>query len=371
MRLGGGSRYQIFPSLVPSDTVVCATPRALETSFVMATKNQRILYASYEGFSALTLLNSFPVRLAAPIHDVLVINDLSEHSGLLLVNKRGGFTLMKGVWDRGSTPTEAAVFTACFPPPRGGWIDLRTVYHGPTRTLFYGGPIGASGATEIHGFHVAEEQIAQRLEVPGNPSLTCLSAHLSQRALLAGFADGVVRYYDDRQRQGGVSAVAALPAAEDAIGGGEAVLGVGPIAMTPSSTFSIAAMTRHTLCLFDTRKLNQPALRMDVRALLNAGEDGGAGGGGGGALPFITCGAVGLYTGLIGLGFSDDSYAAFNPKGRILTEGRIYTTTTTATTSSSAEAATNAPLSRFPRSFISHPLRPLLSFGGDLMFFHL
>ncbi|CCW70879.1 unnamed protein product [Phytomonas sp. Hart1] len=359
--LGSGSRYQIFPSLVRSDMVICTAPRTLEMSFVMATRDQRVMYVSYEGYNTLTVQNSFVPRLAGPIHDLLVINDLSEHSGLLLVNKRGGFTLLKGVLERDATPTEAAVFTACLPPPSGAWIDLKTVYHGRTMTLFYGGAIGAGGMTEIHGFRVGEEQVTQRMVVPGNPTLSCLTAHTSQRALFAGFSDGVVRYYDDRRMQGGVSVVASLPAGERER---EAVLGVGPIATAASTTFRIATMTSSALCVFDTRKLNTPTLRMGVRELLLGGEGEGKGKGPLSApLPSISCGEVGLYTGLIGLGFSDGSYAAFNPKGQNLIEGRVRPST--------CQTEGGAASNLFPRSLSSHPLRPLLTYGGDLMYFHL
>lgn len=81
---------QVLPSLIPSDQVICAVFRALELETIFATKNQQIHHTSYETYTAHTFIRHFSVSLDAPLHDMLVINDLAEQAGLLLVNKQGG-----------------------------------------------------------------------------------------------------------------------------------------------------------------------------------------------------------------------------------------------------------------------------------------
>lgn len=366
----GMSRHLVLRSVIRPDTVICSAFRALEASFVVATKDQRISYISYDNYSSQVLLHSFGVRLSGPLHDLHIINDLSEHSGLLLVNKRGGFSLMKGCWEPNTIPTEAAVFSACPPPsPPNRWLDLKSTYRSNTATLFYGGPIGEDGGTAIHFLSLAEEQVSQRLPVSGNPVLTCLEAHTTQRAVLAGFKDGVVRYYDDRQRQGQVGAVGMITCRPpDAPSGtpAEAVVGTGLLSNS-GNNFSICAATRSALYVFDTRKLNEPFLYADTRRLLGAPD---------GNLPpaSITRCSVGVHTGLIALSFQNDTYAAFNAKGLILNDHPLSVLVggehSPQPTHSSAHPTTAAP-TILPFSCMAHPLRPLMTFGGELVFLQL
>ncbi|CAG9575071.1 conserved hypothetical protein [Leishmania major strain Friedlin] len=396
-------RHLVLRSAVRPDTVVCTAFRALEASMVVATKNQRISYISYDNYNSQQELHSFPVQLSGPLHDVHVINDLSEQSGLLLVDKRGGFTLMKGCWAPYSVPTEAAVFSACPPPPANRWLDLKSTYRSSAAVLFYGGPIATDGGTAIHMVSLAEEQVVQRLSVSGNPVLTSLETHTTQRALLAGFSDGVVRYYDDRQRQGQMGAVgmvscrapgAAVTAAV------EAVVGAGPVAT--NTGFSIAAATRSAFFIFDPRKLSEPQLSVTHQDLYYGygGLEGASldiGGIGADAAaaslssslpntstvpvpcppsaPRIARCSVGIHTGLVGLCFQNNTYAAFNTKGLILNERPLAVMVggveEPALSQQQQQGRQSSGPSILPGSCVAHPLRPLMTFGGELMFLQL
>ncbi|KPA79470.1 hypothetical protein ABB37_05303 [Leptomonas pyrrhocoris] len=405
-------RHIVLRSALRPDTVVCMAFRALEASMVVATKNQRLSYISYDNYNSQQILHSFPVQLSGPLHELHIINDLSEQSGLLLVDKRGGFSLMKGCWDPNTVPTEAAVFSACPPPPPNRWLDLKSTYRSSAAQLFYGGPIGPDGGTAIHIVSLAEEQVVQRLNVSGNPTMTSLETHTTQRALLAGFSDGVVRYYDDRQRQGQMGAVGMvncrLPGTPlTALM--EAVVGAGPVAT--NTGFSIVAATRSTFFVFDARKLSEPQLYVSNQDLYygfgynpqgggnsssssaNTITVAGSGGAGGAAsasrassaaapvhgaatpavAPRITRCSVGVHTGLVGLSFQNNTYAAFNTKGLILNdhplsvsegmEGQL--------TPHQQQQTRSATQPILPGSCVAHPLRPLMTFGGDLMFLQL
>ncbi|CAJ1009123.1 putative Raptor N-terminal CASPase like domain containing protein [Leishmania naiffi] len=398
-------RHLVLRSAVRPDAVACTAFRTLEASMVVATKDQRIWYVSYDNYDSQQELHSFAVQLSGPLHDVHIINDLSEQSGLLLVDKRGGFTLMKGCWDPNSVPTGAAVFSACPPPPANRWLDLKSTYRSSAAVLFYGGPIATDGGTAIHMMSLAEEQVVQRLSVSGNPVLTSLETHTTQRALLAGFSDGVVRYYDDRQRQGQMGAVgmvscrapaAALTAAM------EAVVGAGPVAT--NTGFAIAAATRSCFFIFDSRKLSEPQLcvtnqdlyygrgGLERASLDNGSIDTDAAAAslslslpttstihapGPPPAPRIMRCSVGIHTGLVGLCFQNNTYAAFNTKGLILNEYPLTVMMggageSTLSQQRQLQQGQHAScLSILPGSCVAHPLRPLMSFGGELMFLQL
>ncbi|AYU79393.1 Raptor N-terminal CASPase like domain containing protein, putative [Leishmania donovani] len=395
-------RHLVLRSAVRPDTVVCTTFRALEASMVVATKNQRISYISYDNYNSQQELHSFPVQLSGPLHDVHIINDLSEQSGLLLVDKRGVFTLMKGCWDPNSVPTEAAVFSACPPPPANRWLDLKSTYRSSAAVLFYGGPIATDGGTAIHMVSLAEEQVVQRLSVSGNPVLTSLETHTTQRALLAGFSDGVVRYYDDRQRQGQMGAVGMVscraPGAAVAAAV-EAVVGAGPIAT--NTGFSIAAATRSAFFIFDPRKLSEPQLcvthqdlyyghgRVEGASLDIGGVGADAAAASLSSLPntstvpvpcpplaprIVRC-SVGIHTGLVGLCFQNNTYAAFNTKGLILNERPLAVMADGVVEPALSQQLQQGRQSSgppiLPGSCVAHPLRPLMTFGGELMFLQL
>ncbi|KAG5503206.1 hypothetical protein GH5_04269 [Leishmania sp. Ghana 2012 LV757] len=394
-------RHLVLHSAVRPNTVVCAAFRALEASMVVATKSQRISYISYDNYNSQQELHSFPVRLSGPLHDVHIVNDLSEQSGLLLVDKRGGFTLMKGCWDPNSVPTEAAVFSACPPPPVNRWLDLKSTYRSSAAVLFYGGPIATDGGTAIHMVSLAEEQVVQRLSVSGNPVLTSLETHTTQRALLAGFSDGVVRYYDDRQRQeqmGAVGMVSCRAPGAAVTAPMEVVVGAGPIAA--SHGFSIAAATRSAFFIFDSRKLSEPQLfvtHQDLyygrgafeRASLDIGGIGPDAAVASMPLsptasttpvpdpppaPRITRCSVGIHTGLVALSFQNNTYAAFNTKGLILNERPLTVmmdATGETTGAPQQQGGHSSDLPILPGSCVAHPLRPLMTFGGELMFLQL
>ncbi|GET89150.1 hypothetical protein, conserved [Leishmania tarentolae] len=396
-------RHLVLRSAVPPDTVVCTAFRALEASMVVATKNQRISYISYDNYNSQQELHSFPVQLSGPLHDVHIINDLSEQSGLLLVDKRGGFTLMKGCWDPNSAPTEAAVFSACPPPPANRWLNLKSTYRSSAAMLFYGGPIATEGGTAIHMMSLAEEQVVQRLSVSGNPLLTSLETHTTHRALLAGFSDGVVRYYDDRQQQGQMGAVgmASCRAPGAAVATTmEVVVGAGPVAT--NAGFSIAAATPSAFFIFDPRKLTEPQLCVTHQDLYygyasaertsldidGVGADAAAASvasllPNSSTAPFpdpsqaprITRCSVGVHTGLVGLCFQNNTYAAFNTKGLILNERPLAVIVDgTAELTLPKQHQQGRPSSGppiLPGSCVAHPLRPLMTFGGELMFLQL
>jgi hypothetical protein len=399
-------RHLVLCSALRPDMVVCTAFRALEASMVVGTKNQRISYVSYDSYNSQLNLHSFPVQLSGPLHEVHIINDLSEQSGLLLVDKRGGFSLMKGCWDPKIVPTEAAVFSACPPPPPNRWLDLKSTYRSSSALLFYGGPIGPDGGTAIHAVSLAEEQVVQRLNVSGNPVMTSLETHTTQRALLAGFTDGVVRYYDDRQRQGQMGAVGMVncrvpgtPLSTPM----EAVVGAGPVAT--NTGFSIVASTRSALYVFDARRLSEPQLcvghqdlyygagynpqtsSVSANTITAAAVSGGLDGAGWRAgsaasshsagapavAPHITRCSVGVHTGLVGLSFQNNTYAAFNTKGLILNERPLSVSDGAEgqLTPHQQQQARPATQQILPGSCVAHPLRPLMTFGGDLMFLQL
>ncbi|KPI87316.1 hypothetical protein ABL78_3599 [Leptomonas seymouri] len=403
-------RYLVLRSALRPDTVVCTAFRALEASMIVATKNRHISCISYDNFNSQINLHSFPVQLSGPVHELHIINDLSEQSSLLLVDKRGGFSLLKGCWGPNTVPTEAAVFSACPPPPPNRWLDLKSTYRNSSALLFYGGPIGPDGGTAIHMVSLAEEQVVQRLNVSGNPTVTSLETHTTQRALLAGFSDGVVRYYDDRQRQGQMGAVGMLscrvpgtPLATPI----EAVVGAGPVAT--NTGFSIVAATRSALFVFDSRRLNEPQLCLSNQDLYygfsskpHTGSSSRsstitAASSAGGAVdaaasqafsvapshgvvtpavaPRITRCSVGVHTGLVGLSFHNNTYAAFNTKGLILNEHPLSVSDgmegqlTPHQQQQQQTRPSTQPI--LPGSCVAHPLRPLMAFGGDLMFLQL
>ncbi|KAG5476926.1 hypothetical protein LSCM1_05259 [Leishmania martiniquensis] len=393
-------RHLVLRTAVRPDTVVCTAFRALEASMVVATKDQRISYISYDNYNSQQELHSFPVRLSGPLHDVHIVNDLSEQSGLLLVDKRGGFTLMKGCWDPNSVPAEAAVFSACPPPPANRWLDLKSTYRSSAAVLFYGGPIANDGGTAIHMVSLAEEQVVQRLSVSGNPVLTSLETHTTQRALLAGFSDGVVRYYDDRQRQeqmGAVGMMSCRAPGAAVTAPMEVVVGAGPVATNHG--FFIAAATRSAFFLFDSRKLSEPQLSVthhDIyygcgafeRASLDAGgicTDAAAASMSSSPTtsstpvpapppaPRITRCSVGIHTGLVGLAFQNNTYGAFNTKGLILNERplTVIDAAEEAAWPQQQQGGHSSGLPILPGSCVAHPLRPLMTFGGELLFLQL
>ncbi|RNF18678.1 regulatory associated protein of mTOR [Trypanosoma conorhini] len=352
------TRYQVLPSLIPGDQITVATFRALEPTMVLATKNRRIYHTSYETYNTQTHIYGFSVPLFAPLHDVLVINDLSEQAGLLLVTKEGGFSLIRGCWGEGQgRPTEVAAFSAC--PPRG-IVDIKSVYRSYNANLLYGGPIGSNGGTEIHVLSLDEEQVIQRMRVSGDPTLTSLTAHTTTRAIFAGCSDGVVRYYDDRQKQGflgvvgmfnckGLSSSASSFTASSSTA--EAIVGAGPVE-TGTGAFMVAAATRSAVHIYDCRKFTEPAFEVDVFSLC----------GGHGGWPSVTRSpsiiafATGVHTGLLGALLSGGSYLAMNARGRALLEKPIK--------------VSNTQGSPLPGSCAVHPLRPFMSVGGEIMYMH-
>lgn len=411
-------RHLVLRSALRPDTVVCAAFRALEASMIVATKNQRVSYVSYDNYSSQLNLHSFPVQLSGPLHELHIINDLSEQSGLLLVDKRGGFSLMKGCWDPNTVPTEAAVFSACPPPPPNRWLDLKSTYRSSSALLFYGGPIGPEGGTAIHAVSLAEEQVVQRLNVSGNPTMTSLETHTTQRALLAGFADGIVRYYDDRLRQGQMGAVGMVncrfPGAPLSAPM-EAVVGAGPVAT--NTGFSVVAATRSAFYVFDARRLSEPQLCVSnhdlyygfgynsqganasantITTAAGSSSSGAVSGVDGtvsrtssaapahgvvvapAAAPRITRCSVGVHTGLVGLSFQNNTYAAFNTKGLILNEHPLSVSdgaegqlTPHQQQQQQQQQSRSSAQTILPGSCVAHPLRPLMTFGGDLMFLQL
>lgn len=356
------ARYQVLPSPLRADNVVCSAFRALDASVAVATANQQLSILSYESYNAQLVLLSLPLRLGGPVHDVLAINDLSEQSGLLVVDKRGGFSLMRGCWESSSTPTEAAVFSACPPPQPDRWLGVKCAYRTNTATLFYGGPISPSGDTEVHVLSLAEEQVVQRLAVSGSPELNSLVTHPSQRVLLAGFSDGVVRYYDDRQMHNQMSTVGMMfckPSAADGGGGvavAEAVIGAGPVAAGSGSgaAFTVVAATRSAVYIFDARKLNAPTAVYSHRQLYEGGPSSSA--------PFMTQCSVGTHTGLLAIAFADNTFGAYNVKGRILIDAPMLVSGY----ATGAGATAVPPV--LPATCMAHPLRPLMTVGGDLVF---
>ncbi|RNF10046.1 regulatory associated protein of mTOR [Trypanosoma rangeli] len=351
------TRHQVLPSLISGDQIISATFRALEPNMVLATKNRHIYHTSYETYSTQTRIYGFAVSLLSPLQDVLVINDLSEQAGLLLVTKEGGFSLIKGCWGEGhGVPTEVAAFSACSPR---GFVDIKSVYRSYNANLLYGGSIGSNGGTEIHVLSLDEEQVIQRLRVSGDPTLTSLTANTTTRAIFAGCSDGAVRYYDDRQKQGflgvvgmfnckGVLSSVSFPTAAASA---DAVVGAGPVE-TGAGVLMVAAATRSAVYIYDSRKFTEPSLVVDIFSLC----------GGHGGWPSVSRSssilafATGVHTGLLGALLSDGTYLAMNARGRALLEKPIKVSNTQ-----------GPPL---PGSCVVHPLRPFMSVGGEIMYMH-
>ncbi|ESS69251.1 hypothetical protein TCDM_01996 [Trypanosoma cruzi Dm28c] len=348
------TRYQVLSSLLPGDQIISTAFRALEPTMVLATKNRHIYHTSYETYSTQTHVHGFSVRLFAPLHDVLVVNDLSEQAGLLLVTKDGGFSLLRGCWKEGQgMPTEVATFSACSPR---GHIDIKSVYRSYNANLLYGGPIGSNGGTEVHVLSLDEEQVIQRLRVSGDPTLTSLTAHTTTRAIFAGCSDGAVRYYDDRQKQGflGVIGMLNCKGASSSVNSSfsssvEAVVGAGPVEVG-AGALTFATATRSAVRLYDSRKFTEPSLEVDIFSF--------CGGHGGwpsvSRSPSIVAFATGVHTGLLGALLSDGSYLALNARGRILLEKPLK--------------VSNTQGSLLPGSFVVHPLRPFMSVGGEIFY---
>nr|CCC52562.1 conserved hypothetical protein, fragment [Trypanosoma vivax Y486] len=341
-------QHQVLPSLLSGDQVICATFRALDTTLVIGTKKQHIYNISYESYKKQEHINSFGVRLAAPLHDILVINDLAEQAGLLLVNRHGGYSLLRGPWDNSQVPpTEVAAFSAC---PLHKTVLIKSAYRSYNANLFYGGPIGEGGCTEIHVLSLDEEQVVQRLSVPGDPAITSLVAHTTGRALLAGCSDGTVLYYDDRQQQGSLGAVSTLQCRSSAMVERHTMwaspIDVGGAALT------IATASPTSVCLYDSRKSTVPVVEVDVTTLSRT-----QGGCSLASAPVhISAFAAGVHTGMLGLFLSDGTYTALNMKGRPLLGEPI------------GVKNTKGPL--FAEGFAVHPLRPALTLGGEVFLIH-
>nr|CCC94679.1 unnamed protein product [Trypanosoma congolense IL3000] len=340
--------HQVLLSLVPCDQVICATFRALETSMVLATKSQRIYHTSYESYNTQKQIHSFQVHLAAPLHDILVINDASERPGLLLVNQRGGYSLVRDCWGKSSvSPTEVAAFCVC-PPLRT--VCIKSAYRSHNANLFCGGPIGYGGGTEIHILSLAEEQVIQKLKVSGDPTITSLTTHTTGRAVFAGCSDGVVRYYDDRQKQGFLGAVVALRCRTSPSSGVESVVGAGPVEKDVAA-LTVAISSHAGVCLYDTRKITAPFLEISAQELRGSRDHAS-----GSESPFICGFDAGTHTGMLGVLFSDGTYTALNVRGRPLLEKPIH--------------VMNAQGTLLPGAFAVHPLRQAMSVGGEILVIH-
>ncbi|SCU64890.1 Raptor N-terminal CASPase like domain containing protein, putative [Trypanosoma equiperdum] len=339
--------HQILQSLLPCDQVICSTLRVLETAMVIATRNQYIYHVSYESYSVQETVHSFQVHLASPLHDILVINDASEQAGLLLVNQRGGYSLIRDCWEKTQgSPVEVAVFSAC-PPQRT--VDIKSAYRSHNANLIYGGPIGYGGGTEIHILSLDEEQVIQQLKVSGDPTITSLSAHTTGRAVFAGCSDGLVRYYDDRQKQGFLGAVGSLRCGTTSHSPMEAVLGAGPVERDVAQ-LTIAMASRSAVYLYDTRKVNAPYLEVRVNELCDAVVPSSAA-----KPPPIRAFDAGTHTGMLGVLFADGTYTALNARGRPILRRAIQT-------------RVQGPI--FPGSLAVHPLRRVMSVGGEILVVH-
>lgn len=368
--------FQVISSeLNANDPIVASSFRLLEPQLVVVTKGQMLYNISYENFVRQKVLSSFRLsRFTSPVREIHVINDLSEHCGLLAVTKNGRFVILRGCTATStSTPgshgtpetelKEVGTFSPCPATTRG--VQLRSSYVSNTATLIYGGPIGAGGRVAIHSLSLVEEQVMHELDVVGEANLTSLTAHPACRAVYAGFSDGVVRFYDDRQGSGQIAPVAdgfcggpGMPAN----GVARVVVGVGPIAT--GHGYSVVGATTGGCCIFDTRKWKQPisvfshetlyrsvgdqerssydAFR-EPQTAFNASPT---------EVPYLSRCSVSPYLGLLGMCFSDAKYGLFSSKGQLLCDGLQTVTGNRA----------------FSETCIAHPVRPFMSMSGDLLF---
>lgn len=352
------TQVNCFPQ--PHDQIACGQFRLLEPQVIFAERNNRISIVDYESHDTPTVVMQIAHPGSVPIHDLMLINDLSTDPGLVVLNKVGGFTVYRGIGDPRVAPQEACSFAAC---SATGVVDLHCGYRADGH-LLYAGPTSITASSsnemithknELTVVNLMEEQVVQRIAISGEAQVTCLAMHPTSRCVLLGMSDSVVRYFDDRTKQGQLAAIStlqrkgALPCtAADAIIG----ISVGEDGSTGS--INVTACTTNSLRLYDLRQPAQPLRIVELsptaaasplssvaaKGVLAPARQGPIG---------VSSFAGSLYTNLSCAAFTDGSCEIYNAKG-------------VSVLSKSLKVKDAACASCF-----MHPLRPMAFFAGELV----
>ena len=188
--------------------------------------------------------------LDAQVKDMHIVNDLAEHPAVLLLDRRGCFTLYSNLLHGNERPRQASSFSCTNRIVSS--IDLVTGYRQLDGTVFFAGPIGDEQATrnQIALFSLVKEQIYHALQFAGDAPM--LSMHPHNRGLFAGFADGIVRHYDDRSNTGNMAQLSIVRAGS---GPQEPILSVGVFDSDPDTLYTSSGTA---LRIFDVRQTSKP-----------------------------------------------------------------------------------------------------------------
>lgn len=356
------------------DPIVCGQFRLLEPHAVFAERNNRITIVDYEtnpeGPSILTQM-SHPGP--SPIHAMVVVNDLSTDPGLVVLNNVGGFTVYRGMGDQRIAPQEACTFAAAGSTAGGGGaLDLKLAYRSDGH-LLYAGPSGNTESVyrnEITLVNLTAEQVVHTLGITGDTAITSFAAHPTTRSIFVGLADGIIKYYDDRSKQGLVSAISNLqkkgvPVAADSIVG---VSVIDESAAGSNTGMAVMACTTNSIRLFDVRQPNQPTKIIDIVQLTANANTSSA------------VAAAGSAVSKTLASFSNSSPVTAQPSNRVVTgfSASLYTGMCCATFSDNICDLYNVKCnSVIPRplkikdaglgaSFM-HPLRPMAFLNGEFV----
>lgn len=297
-------------------------------------------------------------------------------------------------------------------------VSVRCSYVSHAAVLFYGGCIGPKGEVGIKALSLADERVVDDLHVISDSPLTALSADLDRRSVYAGFQDGYIRYYDDRQRTG----MKMTEVTKEMCGGGEVGRSVGPgshrsrsrvspavIDLAPISSItasfvggSVVGGSGHTVVaatalgvyIYDTRKWREPVSFLSHVALyetelglsfsVSSTETGDASGRRvchASSAPLLTRCSISSYAGILGVCFSDQRYGAFTTRGHLLSQGLLFPTWLDGGGTCLPEMKENVGQKVPTRgtadrnvvkghrmTCITHPVRPFMSMDGDVLF---
>lgn len=285
--------------------------------------------------------------------------------------------------------------------------------------LFYGGCIGPEGQVAIKALSLADERVVDDLHVVSSSPLTALSADLDRRSVYAGFQDGYIRYYDDRQGAGmkmtemakemcggrSSASTGGLPGSRGSHSRvSPAVIDLGPISSITASLVggnvmggsghTVVAATALGVYIYDTRKWREPTTFLSHVALYEAenyssfpvssrepGESSIGSENRPSSPPLLTRCSISAYAGVLGVCFADHHYGAFTIRGQLLSQRLLFPTSFSASPcvqkkkeKSGGKNLTQAANERIrgccdPNSCITHPIRPFMSMAGDVLFF--
>ncbi|CUG88724.1 Hypothetical protein, putative [Bodo saltans] len=357
------------------DPIVCGQFRLLEPHVVFAERNNRITIVDFEtNPDGPTILTQMFHPGQSPIHSMVVVNDLSTDPGLVVLNNVGGFTVYRGMGDQRVAPQEACTFAATGSTAgSGGALDLKLAYRSDGH-LLYAGATGSSESlhrNEMTLVNLTAEQVVQVVGITGDAAITSLAVHPTTRGIYIGLADGIVKYYDDRSKQGLVSAMTNLQK-KGLYVAADSIVGVSVIddsAMGSTGAQTVIACTTNSIRLFDVRQPSQPTKIIDIVQLTSASAA---------AASNYSAVSAGSAVSKTLASFSNSS--PMTPSNRVVTgfSGSLYTGVCCATFSDGICDLYNAKCnSVIPRplkikdagigaSFM-HPLRPMAFVNGELV----